>query len=238
MDKKLQQKIEEFGNLSDQIKKLEAELKNLQKIAKPLDDELTKYLIEVSNTKDFILKTENYIVKINTPYNVNKGTSKKYKDAFELALTKVNEATRNVLNDAISATAGDTVTKLKYSIDNTNPDKVNESFLSDLWGKAKRLYNRLISRIKGYNRTLAKAVTVLANLAKQSTNENKSNLNLVKEDDQEMVNKFVTNLVKKDLESLYKKFKKTIDQLDINFSAVNTHKLFVRTVNNVTSNIK
>lgn len=238
MDKKLQEKIDEFGKLKDQITELEEQIKKLQKQAAPLDNELSTYLQEVSNTKGFVLTTSKYLVTLTTPHNVGVGTSKKYKEAFELALTKVNEATKNVLNDALKATAGDTTTKLKYTIQNTKPDEITEGVLTNIVKKAKLLFKTVINRIKGYNNQLEKATNILGKLAKQSTNENQSNSNLVKEDDQEMVNKFVTNLVKKDLETLYKKFKRTIDQLDIGFSTVNTHKLFVNTVKNVTSSIK
>ncbi len=230
MDKNIKQKIDELGVLSDRIKKLEEELKKLKKQEAPLDKDLTEYLKEVSNTKNYIITTESYIVKLETPFNVNTGTSKKYKEAFELALTKVNEATKKVLNDALAATAGDTTTKLKYSINSTKP--TNESF-SGIWNKTKNVFKGLLNKITGYNNQIKKANSVLSKLANKVTNES-----VIIKEEQEVVEKFVNNIVRKDLEVSFKRFKNILDNVEADLPAGSIHKLFINTVKKVVVTIK
>jgi len=125
-DHELEKKIEEFGLLSDQIDLLGSKIQELKTKYSNIEEELRPLLEELKETKEKTLMTEHYLVVIKKAGYER--TNTKYKEAFVLALTKVNEATKNILNavlketqtkSAIASTIG--VQKLKEGNYNSLP---------------------------------------------------------------------------------------------------------------------
>jgi hypothetical protein len=131
------EKQKEFDQLNSKIKQLKKEMDDLG-----LDEALTPLLDSMKEIDDRLATADEYIVKImRFGYD---SSSARYKEAFELAITKVNDATANVLNNALETTKK--VSKVKHSF---NIEKLTEaSFLSKLKNVFKSIFNKAAKAIK------------------------------------------------------------------------------------------
>jgi hypothetical protein len=116
-----------------EVKALEKEMKELG-----LDEELEPLLDSMKEYNEKILQTDEYIVKV-TRFGYQ-STSPRYKEAFELALTKVNDATANVLNKALETTKK--TTKVKHSF---NIEKFTGVAETSLFNKLVKLFKSIFS---------------------------------------------------------------------------------------------
>lgn len=103
-DPELQRQIDELAEIELLSQELDDRLKGLKARKLAIENTLRPFLTELRDLKRNYLRTEQYIVYIaKAGEEARKSVS--YKDGFNIALTKVNEATRKVLNDALEATA-------------------------------------------------------------------------------------------------------------------------------------
>lgn len=102
LEESVKDKIDKYGALDNEITELQLKLSKLKKESDTLESEL-KPLIDVGDDlKTKFMEGNKYIIKIvQSGYSAR---SVKYKEAFELALTKVNSAIKQILNDAMEAT--------------------------------------------------------------------------------------------------------------------------------------
>ena len=111
-DPQTQSLINEFGMLTEELNREKQRLKEMEAKHTAMESQIRELLESLESVEDRTLMTERFIAEIT-----RKGYTRdniKYKDAFALALTKVNEATRRVLEEAVEATKG--VTKVASSI--------------------------------------------------------------------------------------------------------------------------
>lgn len=147
-DRDLEEKINEFGELSDEIDRLTKELKSIQSRFSELDQEIRPVVDEMSELGQKSLQTKKYLITIK-----RKGTTRetfKYKDAFNLSLTKVNSQIKAILEEALQSTK--TISQVKTSI---GVQKIEESnIFSRIFGKLRRLFSNLVRKITSTKRDL------------------------------------------------------------------------------------
>lgn len=114
LDDEISDKVSDFYDLKQKIKRLESELKSAKNKYAELEDELQPIIESLKDTDERLLITKRYIIKIKT-FGYNK-TNYSYKTAFELALSKVNQATKNILIEALNTTKTINNIKAKYLI--------------------------------------------------------------------------------------------------------------------------
>lgn len=103
-DPKTVQLINDFGKLTEELNGYKERLKQMETLHGEMEEQIRGILEAIEDVEDKTLATEQFVAEIT-----RKGFSRdniKYKDAFNLALKKVNEATRRVLNEAVEATKG------------------------------------------------------------------------------------------------------------------------------------
>lgn len=135
-----EQIIDEFGELDERIRKIKGELKELQSRRNKLEKVLVPLIEKMGDAEDIILKSKNYVIKI-----ARKGYDRynpKYKEVYELALTKVNKYIRRILEMALegSKTLSKIPTKLSgHSIG----EQLTESMVTDFMVKLKRIFKNM-----------------------------------------------------------------------------------------------
>lgn len=161
-DKQTADKVDELGSLAEQIAVLKNELSKAQKKAKDLESDLRPILEEMDEASDRILTTSKTAVRIVTKGYDRRSSS--YKDAFDLALTKVNAATKKILNEALEASTSITTVASKLAaspIEEGVMDKVKQ-ILSKFskWVAAK------VKKLKGYIKEMNVGANAIEKLSK------------------------------------------------------------------------
>ena len=144
MDKGIEQKIDEFGELSDQMDEIKYQLSKLKKRYGELEGELRPILEGIKEHQQKSLQTEKYLVTIKRRgYNRE---SYKYKESFEKSLTKVNEQTRRLLKELLESTK--TTSRVLSSV---GVQPVEENFLKRVINKIRGVFSRVLRsfRISG-----------------------------------------------------------------------------------------
>jgi hypothetical protein len=132
--------IGEFYDLQNEIKRLEAELEEKKLAFKQFEGDIKPMLDGMKEVGDKLAQTEEYVIKVSRFGGERKDAS--YKTAFENALTKVNAATKRVLEEALEASKKVTQVKHSFSIDKV----VAEASLFD---KIKSAIKGAISKLLG-----------------------------------------------------------------------------------------
>lgn len=114
-DAQINQTIQEFHKLQMRIVELESELKQKKAQFKEFDDQIQPILEGMKETGDKLAVTETHVVKISR-FGYERATAS-YKDAFDLALTKVNSSTKKILEEALAASIKVSKISASYSID-------------------------------------------------------------------------------------------------------------------------
>lgn len=114
-DAQINQTIQEFHKLQMRIAELESELKQKKAQFKEFDDQIQPILEGMKETGDKLAVTETHVVKISR-FGYERATAS-YKDAFDLALTKVNSSTKKILEEALAASIKVSKISASYSID-------------------------------------------------------------------------------------------------------------------------
>ena len=144
LDRSIEKKIDEFGELSDQMDEIKHQLSKLKKRYSELEGELRPVLEGIQYHQQKSLQTERYLVTIK-----RRGYSResyKYKESFEESLTKVNEQTRRLLKELLNSTK--TTSRVLSSV---GVQPVEENILRRVMSKIKGVFSRVLSsfRISG-----------------------------------------------------------------------------------------
>ena len=140
----LEDSIKEYGNISKELEDLYASIKEkTSKLEKDKTALFSKILDEMTTSKKNLVVVDKIVAEIKKT-KVKGRTNPKYKEAFVLALTKVNDSTKKVLNEAL--TANTTITeaseKTELSI------KISESKVGDIWNKLKTFASKFYEKFK------------------------------------------------------------------------------------------
>jgi hypothetical protein len=156
MDKGIEQKIDEFGELSDQMDEIKYQLSKLKKRYGELEGELRPVLEGIKEHQQKSLQTEKYLVTIK-----RRGYSResyKYKESFEKSLTKVNEQTRRLLKELLESTK--TTSRVLSSV---GVQPVEENILKRVIDKIRVVFSRVLRSF----RTSGKEMNTLLSLSKK-----------------------------------------------------------------------
>ena len=140
-DNEIESKINEFGELSDEIDRVKNHLEGLKKRYSQLEEELRPVLEHLHQFNQKSVQTERFLVSIK-----RMGYEKvnyKYKEVFEESLDKVNGNTRRLLENLLESSK--TLSKVVSSI---GVQPLDENLLTKLMDRIKRMFSGLISRIK------------------------------------------------------------------------------------------
>jgi len=161
-DPTIKVKISHFYNLQDKISKLQQELESYVSEFKEFEQELAPMMDAMKSTKDRLATTEEFIIEI-TRYGGETARAS-YKEAFELALTKVNSATQNILKEALEATK--TVSRTKHSF-KIRPTIEESSFIEKIASSIKGLVKNFVNIFKKNEDKIEDANEDLKKLAKE-----------------------------------------------------------------------
>lgn len=131
--------ISEFYDLQMEILKLQSELKQKQAQFKSFDKNIQPIIDGMKDTGDKLAVTEKYVVKVSR-FGYERTTSS-YKDAFELALTKVNGATQKILQEALVATEKVSSVSHSYTIDQMNEASIFQKIVATIKNAASKFIN-------------------------------------------------------------------------------------------------
>jgi hypothetical protein len=165
----IENSIAEFHQLQTEIAELEMQLKEKKNQFKQFDEEITPILDGMKETKDKLATTEEYVVKVSR--FGHERTSSSYKDAFELALTKVNSATKKILEEALESTQKITNIGHSYKIEKLNEANIFQVVL----GKLKSIAKSFLSIFKKESRNIDDANVELKRLSNSKMNESTVN---------------------------------------------------------------
>jgi hypothetical protein len=155
----VEETMSEFYELQIQIAELELQLKEKKAKFKKFEGQLTPILDGMRETKDKLAFTESYVVKIRR--FGHERVSSSYKEAFELSLTKVNAATRRILNEALEATQK--ISKIGHSYD---IEKLEESnFFRQIGDKLRMIANSFLNFFRKETKTIDEGNAELKKLA-------------------------------------------------------------------------
>ena len=138
-DTEITETISEFYELQMQILQLQSELKQKQAQFKKFDANIQPIIDGMKETGDKLGITEKYVVKVSR-FGYDRTTAS-YKDAFELALSKVNGATQKILNEALVATEKVGSVANSYTIDQMNEANIFQKIISTLKDIASKFVN-------------------------------------------------------------------------------------------------
>lgn len=157
----LEAEVEEYGRLSDQIERLTAEIKKLEVRFKELDAKFVLMLEtlekELGNSKETFIRAKNILITIK-----RKGTERttfKYKEAFDWLYERVSPQMKKLINETMEAHK--TVSMVKSSLSVQSEGKINESWISDLYNKAKTFFVGIIAKLRNTNKTANQALDKL-----------------------------------------------------------------------------
>ena len=140
-NKEIESKINEFGELSDEMDRVKNHLEELKKRYSQLEGELRPVLENLYQHNQKSVQTQKYLVSIKK-MGYEK-TNYRYKEVFEESLDKVNGNTRRLLENLLESSK--TLSKVVSSI---GVQPLDENLLTKLMDRIKRMFSGLISRIK------------------------------------------------------------------------------------------
>jgi hypothetical protein len=157
-------KVEDYARLANEMDRLKAQLKALEKQFTPLDDEFVAMLDAVDETKERALRTKNILITIKKKGYEAK--SFRYKEGFELYFSKVNKAMKKMGEDCLAATM--TMKKVSSSLavqKMQDENKLNEAgLLSGIWNKLKNFISKFTTKIKQQGQSVDKDLNKLEQL--------------------------------------------------------------------------
>lgn len=161
MDPKLEQQIDEFGVLADEIDRIKSELETKKDRFEELEATLRPILEALGDSEENFLRTKTHLVRIKKMgYDrVNFG----YKEAFEMAMEKVNKATKKILEEAKEANK--TTTRIVSAV---GVQKLGESVVGNFISKVKSFFNKIIVNINSENNKLDKYNNILDRLSSKA----------------------------------------------------------------------
>jgi chromosome segregation ATPase len=146
-DKEIESKINEFGELNDEIDRLKNHLEGLKKRYSQLEGELRPVLENLYQHNQKSVQTQKYLVSIKK-MGYEK-TNYRYKEVFEESLEKVNGNTKKLLENLLETTK--TLSKVVSSI---GVQPLNETLFTKLMSGIKKMFLGLVSRIKNVSKDM------------------------------------------------------------------------------------
>jgi chromosome segregation ATPase len=140
-DKEIETKINEFGELNDEIDRVKNQLEGLRKRYSQLEGELRPILEHLYQYNQKSVQTEKYLVSIKR-MGYEK-TNYRYKEVFEESLKKVNKNTKRLLENLLESTK-----TLSQVISSIGVQPINENLFKNLLGLIKIEFKTIISQIK------------------------------------------------------------------------------------------
>ena len=156
LDRTIEQKIDEFGELSDQMDEIKHQLSKLKKRYGELEGELRPVLEGIQHHQQKSIQTQRYLLTIKRSGYSRE--SYKYKESFEESLTKVNEQTRRLLKELLESTK--TTSRVMSSI---GVQPVEENILKRVISKIRGVFRRVLRSF----RTSGKEMNTLLSLSKK-----------------------------------------------------------------------
>jgi chromosome segregation ATPase len=140
-DKEIETKINEFGELNDEIDRVKNQLEGLKKRYSQLEGELRPILEHLQQFNQKSVQTERYLVSIKR-MGYEK-TNYRYKEVFEESLEKVNKNTKRLLENLLESTKS-----LSKVVSSIGVQPLNENLWNKIIGKIKRIFQRIIPQMK------------------------------------------------------------------------------------------
>jgi chromosome segregation ATPase len=140
-DKEIETKINEFGELNDEIDRVKNQLEGLRKRYSQLEGELRPILEHLYQYNQKSVQTEKYLVSIKR-MGYEK-TNYRYKEVFEESLKKVNKNTKRLLENLLESTK-----TLSQVVSSIGVQPINENLFKNLLGLIKIEFKTIISQIK------------------------------------------------------------------------------------------
>lgn len=174
-DPKLEAKFDELAELERQYTKLKSMVDAFMKeigykdieskytaLAKD-DPDVWAYFMEIKKTGDNIIRTKNNIIEVKRAATETETYS--HKEAYLTALTKVNAATRKVLEDELNATK--TISKRigAYSSQPNESKLIGESWFGKIKDWFKKFANTLVNRFKSGNKQVEQSIQALEQIS-------------------------------------------------------------------------
>jgi len=160
VDPEIAKQLDYFYEMQNKIKEYEKEIEAMKEEFKQFADELKPMIDGMKEVGEKLAKTEDFIIAISRFGGERKDAS--YKNAFENALTKVNAATKKVLEEALEASKK--VTNVKHSF---NIQKVEEAnIFTKIGNLLKSAVSKFLNIFKKESKVIDDANKELAKLAK------------------------------------------------------------------------
>lgn len=140
---------QEMNTMKSRLKEMEARFKGFEGVIKPMLDEMKELGDKLAMAGEFVIKVSKF---------GGERMDASYKDAFENALSKVNAATKGVLQEALEASKK--VTQVKHSIDIQPANQLQEGIMGRIAGAFKGVLAKLDQKVNN----AAKAVEDFINL--------------------------------------------------------------------------
>lgn len=154
IDDSLKNQIKDFYDLQMEVSELEAKLNEAKQKFGQVKELLDPVIGSMKEVNQKLLDVEDYVIEVKKHSYDRSSVS--YKDAFELGLSKVNEATRKILLQA--AEAQTKISKVGASFSIKKKNKLGEvSFSYNLDGDTvKKLKDKLMGVINKFTNLFAK----------------------------------------------------------------------------------
>jgi len=160
VDPEIAKQLNHFYEMQNKIKEYEKEIEAMKEEFKQFADELKPMMDGMKEVGEKLAKTEDFIIAISRFGGERKDAS--YKNAFENALSKVNAATKKVLEEALEASKK--VTNVKHSF---NIQKVEEAnIFTKIGNLLKSAVSKFLNIFKKEGKVIDDANKELAKLAK------------------------------------------------------------------------
>lgn len=152
--------VKEFYELQQEMATMKARLKEMDARFKGFEGIIRPMLDEMKELGDKLAMCGEYVIKVTKFGGERMDAS--YKDAFENALSKVNAATKNVLNEALEASK--TLTKVKHSISIQPSDSLQEGVMGRLTSAFRGFLSRLDKKVDMAAKAVEDFINVVADV--------------------------------------------------------------------------
>ncbi len=144
---------QEMATMKSRLKEMEGRFKEFEGVIKPMLDEMKEL-------GDKLAMCGEYVIKVTKFGGERMDAS--YKDAFENALSKVNAATKNVLNEALEASKK--LTQVKHSISIQPSDSLQEGVMGRLTSAFRGFLSRLDKKVDMAAKAVEDFINVVADV--------------------------------------------------------------------------
>lgn len=147
----LEKEIQEYADISDEIDRLQAQMKQLESRFEQLDAKFVKMLetleTELGSSKETFIRAKNILITIK-----RKGyerTDYKYKMAFEWLNERVSPQMKKLVANYLESKK--TITWVDSKLGVQREGKINENWLTDLVGKVRGFFIKVIANLRKTN---------------------------------------------------------------------------------------